>query len=90
MENRIYKYILKFEDEQYLKLPKLAEVLTVQMQNDELALWAIVNPTQSEFDLRIFEIYGTGNPFPSVGMSERKYISTVQNNKFIWHIFEAV
>jgi hypothetical protein len=89
MENRIFKYELKIMDEQIVKMPKDAEILTAQFQNNKLILWANVRYLNKE-DSYVIEIYGTGNPFPSAGMAERKYISTVQKDDFVWHIFQVI
>lgn len=88
MDNRIFKYELKIDDEQILVMPKMAEILTVQIQNNKLCLWAIVNPNLNDENY-VIEIYGTGHPFPSIGMAKRKYISTVQLNGLVWHIFHT-
>ena len=89
MENKIFKYKLRLVDEQAISMPSGAQVISVQFQGDELYLWAIVNPSNIG-ELRCFEIYGTGEPFPSIGMSERKHLATVQGGRFVWHVFEPI
>lgn len=89
MERRIYKYDIEIKDEQFISLPKFAEILTAQVQGSSIVLWAIVYPNNT-VEKRVIEIYGTGHPFPSAGMGERKYISTVKKDELVWHIFEAI
>jgi hypothetical protein len=40
-------------------MPAGASILTVQVQNKTITLWALVNTKNSE-SLRTFEIFGTG------------------------------
>lgn len=87
MDRSIYKYQLQITDEQVIELPKESEILTAQIQHGRLFLWAIVWPNNIT-EKRVIEIYGTGQPFPSYGMAERKYIATVQDDVLVWHIFE--
>lgn len=84
----IYKYPLQITDLQTLWLPAGAEVLTVQVQRDEVYLWAIVNLDLPPTDERVFETIGTGGPVVSGGDIRRRYIATVQQSPFVWHVFE--
>jgi hypothetical protein len=85
---RIYKYPLALTDTQFVELPLGAEILTAQMQGDQLCLWAMVNtlPEAIKKNRRI-EIIGTGNPVPT---GDLKYISTFQmmGGGLIFHAFE--
>jgi hypothetical protein len=81
---KIFKYPLTLTDKQTILLPIGAELLTIQNQNGSLCLWASVDE-KAFLEARTFAIYGTGNPLPeSIG----RYISTVQMDGFVWHIFE--
>lgn len=88
MKKQIYKYKLKTAVNQTLNLPIGAEILCVQMQGENMCLWALVDPN-ADIEERIIEIYGTGHPINyDMGIS-RKYISTVQVNQYlVFHIFE--
>lgn len=83
----IYKYQLEITDNQCIKMPKGAEILTVQIQGENPCLWAMVD-TENEVVERFIEIYGTGNPI--TGESSRIYISTFQvsDGALIFHAFE--
>jgi len=87
---KIYKYPLEVTDTQFVELPLGAEILTVQMQGNQLCLWAMVNalPEAVKKNRRI-EIIGTGNPMPT---GDLKYISTFQmiKGKLIFHVFENI
>lgn len=83
----IYKYELEITDEQIIRLPFNAELLTVQMQGDKCCLWALVDP-RNELNERTICIYGTGQPIPNE--IRLKYISTFQNPHLglVFHAFE--
>lgn len=87
----IWKYPLELTDQTELMIPKGAEVLTAQMQELQLGLWILVN-SDAETEVRTFDIYGTGNPVPAIDLRThtRKYIATVQQSIFVWHVFEIV
>ncbi len=84
MMRTIYKYPLRTLDAQAIAMPETAKILTVQMQNGVPTLWAEVETTHN-CRPRWFAIVGTGNPMPGGGT---KYIATVQQGPFVWHVFE--
>lgn len=83
----VYKYELEITDEQIIRLPFAAEILTVQMQGDKCCLWALVDP-RNELNERTICIYGTGHPIPD--KIRLKYISTfqIQHLGLVFHAFE--
>jgi len=88
----IFKYIIEVKDEQTLTIPVGSKILSVQVQGDNICLWAIVNPQIVDEEVLI-EIFGTGNPIEDEKIifgqqrRERIFIGTVQQHKFVWHIF---
>ena len=82
----IWKYPLLGIDRQRIRLPKDAQILSVQMQGKELCVWALVTPL-NEPEVRYIEIFGSGVMIPSAA---RTYLGTVQDSGFVWHIFERV
>ena len=85
---KIYKYPLEVTDTQFIELPLGAEILTAQMQGNQLCLWAMVNSSPDAIKKnRCIEIIGTGNPVPT---GDLKYISTFQiaGGGLIFHVFE--
>ena len=86
----IYKYPLEITDTQFVELSLGAEILTVQMQGNQLCLWAMVNTLPEAIKKnRCIEIIGTGNPVPT---GDLKYISTFQmvGGGLIFHVFENI
>jgi hypothetical protein len=81
----IWKFKLRLKEEQTIDMPGSPSFLHVAMQNDELCLWAIVQPDQP-IARRTILIIGTGHPAENVGL----YIGTVlmSGGAFVWHVFE--
>lgn len=91
MTKQIWKVKLTLNSMQKIKLPKDAEILTAQEQDQTLMLWALVNPNNEE-ETRNIEIFGTGhNVYFNTG-TEREYITTVQikTQGLVWHIYEKI
>ena len=81
----IYKYDVPFEDHPIVQMPDGAVILAFQLQmGSGLVVWAIVD-TEAPIQLRQLELCGTGHPLGEVGT----YIGTVQQGRFVWHLFEA-
>ena len=90
MSKAIYKYPLRLSGNENIIFPKGAEILTVQVQNDDVCIWALVDPNEKDFEKRFFEVFGTGHPiYYDMGVS-RNYISTVQlkAGELVLHVFE--
>lgn len=80
----VYKYPILLTDTQELELPENAEILTIQIQNYHLELWALVEPS-NVMKTRQIRIAGTGHPFDH---ADYRYISTAHLDAFVWHFFE--
>lgn len=83
---RIFKYQLLIIDEHEVEMPEGAEILCVQVQNDQPAIWAIVDD-EKPMKNRVFRIVGTGR---SIDFDTQNYIGTVQllDGNLIFHVFE--
>lgn len=89
MNKTIWKFTLDLVDEQQVSLPKDAEILSVQVQNGNICLWALVDP-EAEKETRYFEIFRTGHLIYCDMRIERKFIGTVQisyESKLVFHVF---
>lgn len=92
MTKKIFKYPLDIIDEQTIKMPTYAKILTVQIQNDAICLWALVEDWQQPEDRKI-RIIGTGHPIDEANL---EYIGTIQqfvnisNGSLVWHVFEVI
>lgn len=82
----IYKYHIALKKEQTIVLPMEYQILGIQMQNDTLCMWVMVdmdNPVES-INIRI---YGTGH---EITEEDIKHIGTIQIDGFVWHVFTEV
>jgi hypothetical protein len=89
MKKTIWKYELT-PDKLSIEMPKDAEILSVQMQNDIPCVWALVNP-ENKVKEKVIEIFGTGHEMYCDGIS-RKFIGTFQmhGGLLVFHLFERL
>ena len=83
MSKAIFKYTLEFDKKQQIELPLDAEILSAQMQNEKICLWAKVSNTLTKRKKDVY-IYGTGTCIQEDDLS---YVGTVQDGIYVWHIF---
>ena len=82
----IWKYPIGLSIEPVVhSMPEGAQILTVQVQQDVITLWAMVDPDQPRTDRR-FVVWGTGHRHSDA--EKLTYIGSVQMGPFVWHIFE--
>lgn len=79
----IWKFPLVFRDKQVISMPDKAHILTVQMQDDTLCLWALISPDKP-MRQRVIQMYDTGEPARDAGV----YIATIQYDSQVIHVFE--
>ena len=85
----IWKFTIKHLDaEIVLRMSNGAEILTVQVQHNQICIWAIVDPS-APLVQRYFYITGTGHPLRE-NITKYKYIGTFQlnNGALVLHLFE--
>ena len=88
MAKSVWKFPIAIEDQQDVRMPSGAEILSVQFQRDQLCLWALADPIEM-LHLRRIYIYGTGRPVPR---GDIRFIGTAQQmgGALVWHIFEEI
>jgi hypothetical protein len=85
----IWKFPLNAKELNEIQMPKGAEILCCQNQNEQPYIWARVDPGL-EAETRYFRVVGTGHTiYPD---EELKYISTFQlkGGKLVFHLFEKL
>ncbi len=97
----IYKYALEFgkyvpelndfSNECLIQMPSDARVLSVQLQNGEPTLWALVDPElRGGMETRKFVLMMTGEKFEGF-MANLVYHATLQHPEgLVLHIFERI
>jgi hypothetical protein len=81
---RIWKFPLAITGEQMITMPKGTAILSVQMQGNQLSLWALVNERYDDSPCRV-HIVGTGHPADHV--LAMPFVGTVQDGPYVWHVF---
>lgn len=84
----IYRYDLEEVPDQFIQLPRNAQILTIQRQTRlplGLSLWALVDTDEPLVDRKII-LRGTGTEDPG----DHPYICTYQEQSgFVWHFFDG-
>lgn len=84
MEKAIWKYELEMNGRQEIKMPRDAEIISIQKIDGTVRLLAIVE-TDAEKVNTVFEAYKTWDVLPD--MSTRRYIGTVPYGASELHYF---
>jgi hypothetical protein len=87
----IWKYEIKPDIKKY-KMPKGAEILSLQTQFGVPCIWVLVDENEKE-SYKELEIFGTGHKIPDLeGNKERKFIGTflVGGDNLVFHAFEII
>ena len=89
MRRVIWKYPLTARAAFTLEMPEgRFEFLSVQMQNGEPCMWALVNPTQRKVP-HAFRVVPTGEEFEKT--DNLHYLGTFQPlNGLVFHLFEQL
>lgn len=85
----VFKYVLE-PGVSAITIPEGAEILTVQVQREQLVLWALVDPT-APTEIREFRVMGTGHEIgPEIGPDRHTYVGTAQlmGGALVMHVFE--
>lgn len=82
---KIWKFELKKDRTQLVKMPEKSEIMDIQMQNGKLVMWAMVDPESENIEVKI-NMYGTGWETNDNAIKD-EYLATVQDGDFVWHLF---
>ncbi len=81
----IWKYPINDGNSQSeIDVPENHAILTVAYQSGQLCLWVSVDPKSPKIHKLISSV-GTGFPYNPTA----KFIGTVQQGPFVWHIFDG-
>lgn len=83
----IWKFPLAFRnvrgDELEILMPAPNRILTLQVQNGEPTLWALVDP---EADVAVYKFIVVGTGYELDGRCG-DYVGTWQHPPYVWHLF---
>ena len=88
MKKVVYKYKLQITKViQEVVLPLGAQILCIKMQNDELCVWALVDPDQTYNEVVKIRCAGTGHEITE----DVEYIDTVMllDGELVFHFFKV-
>lgn len=88
MKKVVYKYKLQINKViQEVVLPLGAQILCIKMQNDELCMWALVDPDQTYNEVVKIRCAGTGHEITE----DVEYIDTVMllDGELVFHFFKV-
>lgn len=82
----IWKFPMTVADEQEIALPYGFELLSVQTQRETPCLWALVDPENTEEELLLVCMYGTGH---TITRTTGAFLGTFQiaNGSLVFHVF---
>lgn len=85
MANVVHKYALHLTVLQEIDTHLGMRPLSLQVQNDTLTLWGLVQPTRKKARRKVY-IVGTGHEI-SVSLDHFEYAGTVQISDYVRHVF---
>lgn len=86
MNNVIYKVALELTGVQKIVVRRGAKILSVQVQDNRICLWALINKNEL-LDILTIEIHGTGRP---INHDPGIHLGTVQMGDMVWHVFQGL
>ena len=88
MKKTIWKFPFEVTDEIKIRMPKGAEILTVEAQGSSPCIWALVDPDAS-MEVVTFRVYGTGHPVETMNIEEHVGTFQLEGGAFVGHLFKA-
>ena len=87
----VYKYVLKFNPLERIQMPEGAKLLSVQMQQGKICIWALVDPLRPAENVYV-HIRGTGFCSKDIkNLDQQEFIGTVQFiDGTVWHVFKLI
>ena len=91
MSKKIWKYPLNVVDEQIVRLPKGAILMTVVSQYDNVCMYALVDPDEKDYEPRTIRLYGTGHELDEREHVIHRFLGSciTMGGSLVWHVFEV-
>jgi len=83
----IWKFPLTINSHQIKEMPYNTKILSVGLAGGEVCIWGLCNPTEV-IEKRHFRVIATGEDIKTTLLLSGKFIGTVVDEPFVWHIFE--
>lgn len=82
----IYKYSISIANHYTIAMPKGAQILTVQVQNGDPFIYALVDPNQPKHE-QAFMVFDTGQSISDDILNTYAYIGMFRFNILVYHLF---
>ena len=86
MSARIWKFPFEISGRLVIPMPKGAQILHVEPQDNTPTIWALVD-TEAPLVDRTFFVFGTGHQI--LDPETLQHLTTFLCPPFVWHMFEA-
>ena len=86
---QIWKFPLQFPtaiEGQEVIMPQGAKILSTNIQDDTICIWAEVDPDATVNEVRNILTLATGQEIST--RRQRKFIDTVMDGPYVWHVSE--
>jgi len=83
----IWKFPLEIVDQQEVEMPAEAGGIHVEMQNNQLCLWSMVDPEAPKVSVKI-RVVGTGHPIPDADKLTHLGSCLMAGGALVWHVFK--
>lgn len=83
----VFKYSVPLGIQEPIRMPRGAQLLTVQLQRDVPCVWALVDTNEPNVD-RDLRWVGTGHDMAET--HQHHYVGTIQVGPYVFHLFEFV
>ena len=88
---KIFKYELKFEDDQIVEIPNLIKVLSVIEQNNVLMLYVLVRDDFPDWEFLPINVFIRGTGHRMNEAEDACFLGTVPTaSGLVWHVFYSV
>ncbi len=85
---QIRKYEIKIACHD-IRLPYDFQILKIGVQDHRIFVWILVDPDKKQDALNVrFFVVGTGHNIEDEFLSDAKYLDTIYEGTFVWHIFK--
>ena len=91
MIRRVYKYRLPLNDkDETVSMPRCAKILTVQIQDGEPRIWALVDPSENVIVGRRLLVTVTGHDITWQDNMVHRGTFQLEDGALVFHLFEYI
>lgn len=84
----VWKVTLEMHPQQFIDVPKGAELLCAREQFGKIALWFRCNPKASKTEEKLIRIAGTGHEVLEAGTGRYLGTASLEDGRLMLHVFD--